>query len=380
LISLAVLSAIVAVPAPSPAIHELVTSTGSSYHFAVVMSIPPEMDDVRGALQEAVRLLPDGTALHRRRSIADLTSGRGVQAWTTTDQVVIRATLDSNSLTDAVTLAYGLIYRPQLEPRDAAEFSPGWYTPLWQRLTRRAPTANETRDAWHYLVRNGKIHVVFSGPFATGQAQAIWSGLTDSEPPNTARVDRPRPDGFPRFPAVNAAWLDAPPTANPSIAAVTAMLLGQGKSSVLFRVARQELGLSYRQEAFLWPTAGGWQPRVYLTSADPLPIAKLEQLKERMLAEVSIWNESDLQHAKQMLVASISGEGVWSPWMIGPSGGAFNTPEDRTILEAFCRAYDSKFDANAMVALVNAADLDAVQSAAKAWLAHDWQVITANPR
>jgi hypothetical protein len=155
------------------------------------------------------------------------------------------------------------------------------------------------------------------------------------------------------------------------------MLLGQGKSSVLFRVAREELGLSYRQEAFLWPTAGGWQPRVYLTSADPLPIAKLEQLKERMLAEVSTWNESDLQHAKQMLVASITGEGVWSPWMIGPSGGAFNTPEDRTILEAFCRAYDSKFDANAMVALVNAADLDAVQSAAKAWLSHDWQVITA---
>ena len=368
------------IAANSPSIHELVTPTDSSFHFAVVMSIPPEMEDVRGALQEAVRLVPDGTALHRRRAIADLTNGRGVQAWTTTDQVVIRATLDSNSLTDAVTLAYGLLFQPRLEQRDAADYASGWYTPLWQRLTRRPPTASESRDAWRYLVRNGKTHIVFSGPFASGQAQSVWTSLMVAEPPSNARVDRPRPDGFPRYAPVNAAWLDAAVSTNIPVSAIAAMLLGQGKSSSLFRIAREEMGLSYRQEAFLWPTAAGWQPRIYLTSADPLPIAKLEQLKERMMADVSGWTEADLQRAKQMLTECILGDGVWSPWLVGPDGGAYNSPEDRTLLEAFSQAYGSRYDADAIAQLVKTASLESVQVVAKSWLNRDWQVITATQR
>ncbi len=379
MISFAILSL---VASKGPQIHELLGSEGSGFQFAAVIAIPPEMDDVCCALQEAVRLLPDGTALHRRRAIADLNNGRGVQAWTTSDQVIIRASLDSGSITDAVTLAYGLIYRPLLEPREEAEFSSGWYTPLWQRLSRRQPSESETRDAWRYLVRNGKIHVVFGGPFAAGQSVSVWQGLMDAEPMTIRPADRPRPDGFPRFPAVNAAWLDggvvAPSDSVPA-AMVSALLLGQGKSSVLYRVAREEMGLSYRQEAFLWPRPAGWQPRIYLTSADPIPVAKLEQLKERMLAEVSGWNASDLNRAQQMLTENLLRNGVWSPWVIGPAGGTYNTAEDRIVLEALSQSNGAAYDANSLVTRAESLTLETVQAAAKSWLGHDWQVITANP-
>jgi len=369
--------------ATAPEIHEVLGPEGSGFQFAAVIAIPPEMDDVRAALQEAVRLFPDGTALHRRRTIAELTSGRGVQAWTTSDQVIFRASLESGSLTDAVTLAYGLIYRPLLEPREKAEFSPGWYTPLWQRLSMRPPSDSETRDAWRYLVRNGKIHIVFGGAFSPGQSLMVWKGLTDAEPPSLRAVDRPRPDGFPRFPAVNAAWLDSgAPISTDSVpaAAISALLLGQGKSSVLYRIAREEMGLCYRQEAFLWPTAGGWQPRIYLTSADPIPVAKLEQLKERMLAEVSSWNAADVNRAQQMLAENLLRNGVWSPWVVGPSGGTYNTAEDRLVLEALSQSHGSAYDATALVNRSQALSLETIQSVAKSWLGHDWQVITANPK
>ncbi len=83
----------------------------------------------------------------------------------------------------------------------------------------------------------------------------------------------------------------------PRLAAMYA--LGGGKSSTAFRVLRQQLGLSYQQDAFLWPSSRGWIPRIIVARRSNQDDEKvLDQMTAALLADIEKWDAATLARAK----------------------------------------------------------------------------------
>lgn len=149
------------------------------------------------------------------------------------------------------------------------------------------------------------------------------------------------------------------------LAAVAA--LGCGKDSSVFRVLREQLLLSYRQEVVLWLTRQGWQPRILLIrraggeGESELP----KKMREALLADVKSWNEDTLQRARAMARASLGRESAFSPFWADASGPAA-APSDLPAVSAVARA--PMLTQEALMAALESADLEQVKQAASTML------------
>jgi hypothetical protein len=362
------IATIAALVAGNVEIDERAVAGMTAASVALVISIPEEMESVRSPLQEAVRLLPDGSAVYTRRSLASLTVNGPVRSWILPDYVGIQFSVPVDLVPSAVTALYGFLYRPNLTPRDQPTGDVDWYAPLWQFQPKRDPAEREVRQAWDYLVKKGRVRISVRGGDTPGAAARTWASLSVSDPASRLPAELPRPDGD-RIPAAaNAIWLDGPETKSPAAAALAAILIGQGKSSELFRVAREAMGISYRQEAFLWPSRNGWTPRIFLTGADPVSRAQAEQLRERLIANASAWTDADLVRAKSCLRESLAGTGVWSPLMAAPGNSLGNGAGDLAILDAVTGLFGAPLDPSVLAVQAQSEDLDAVKRCAREWL------------
>jgi hypothetical protein len=145
--------------------------------------------------------------------------------------------------------------------------------------------------------------------------------------------------------------------------------LGSGKGSSLWQVMRESLGVSYRQEAVLWPTRTGFQGRlVWLQrQGDGLEIAKI--VRSELLAAVDRWEEGDLQRAVQFLEGCLQTGLAAFPLYVSPSHSITDSLAD----QAFLAAYWPKKTGSAWnpVALLSAAkqlDVKELKSEAKTWI------------
>jgi hypothetical protein len=128
------------------------------------------------------------------------------------------------------------------------------------------------------------------------------------------------------------------------------------------------MGISYRQEAFLWPSRNGWTPRIFLTGADPVSRAQAEQLRERLIANASAWTDADLVRAKSCLRESLTGTGVWSPLTAAPGNSLGNGAGDLAILDAVTGLFGAPLDPSVLAVQAQSEDLDAVKRCAREWL------------
>jgi len=340
----------------------------TSASVALVIAIPEELQTARSPLQEAVRLLPDGSAMYTRRSLASLTVNGPVRTWMLPDYVGIQFSVPTDLVPSAITALYGFLYRPNLTSLDPTNAFSDWYAPLWQFQSKRAPINREVRQAWEYLVKKGRVRICVTGTEAPGAAERTWERLAVSDPISAQSPELPRPDSERTPLSANAIWLDGPESKSPASVALAAILIGQGKSSELFREAREAMGLSYRQEAFLWPGRTGWIPRIYLTGADPIARAQAEQLRERLIANASAWTDADLNCAKSCLRESLSGNGVWSPFMVSPGSSLGNNPGDQALLQAVSGLFGEPLDGSALAIRAQSEELESVKRTAREWL------------
>jgi hypothetical protein len=119
---------------------------------------------------------------------------------------------------------------------------------------------------------------------------------------------------------------------------LAAFALGAGKSGTLFRVLRRELGLSYRQEAVLWPTQKGWELRLMMlrTPAEN-DIEVLEKFTAAVSADVEAWNDDSLQRALRLSEAAFTRQVESQVMWLSPSGPMGSTLADRSAWFAYNR-------------------------------------------
>lgn len=114
--------------------------------------------------------------------------------------------------------------------------------------------------------------------------------------------------------------------------------LGNGKGSSLFRIAREKLGWSYRQEAVLSPTESGFLPRLLVVeSQDEVSSHDPEALRKALLEDIVAWTDDDRKRAIGMAEASlVRGAGPSSLYFL-PSRPVTTGWEDRGFLTAYWR-------------------------------------------
>lgn len=131
------------------------------------------------------------------------------------------------------------------------------------------------------------------------------------------------------------------PNLSPTEAAFTTKLLaltalGTGKSASLWRVAREKLGLSYRQEAVLYPTQDGFLPRLLIAHSGKEDLEnKGTQLRQGLIEDIKQWTDEDRQRAIGMAASYLVRGGDMSPLYLMPDRPVSRDLGDQVFLMAY---------------------------------------------
>lgn len=233
---------------------------------------------------------------------------------------------------------------------------------------------NHVSDLASQVFQPGNLFIVASGAVEPGALAAA----VDQQSFGFRRAERRGPVRFDSDPVTETsrdASVDSieifGPVAKPGDPRLPALLaaaaaLGTGKEASVYRVLREQMGLSYQQAAFLWPSAEGWRPRVVVLRRSGQGDSA-EQIRAALLKDVEAWTPAVLQRAKAM-TASAFRFGLPDGPLWGGLDGPLTGLDSGPLAGLTLMMGGSATDAARLEAMALAASLEDVKSAAKGWL------------
>ncbi|MBI1755976.1 MAG: insulinase family protein [Fimbriimonas ginsengisoli] len=229
------------------------------------------------------------------------------------------------------------------------------------------------------LFRSNHLSVAVSGPFRPNEARDAWMRATSDWQDDPVDFSTPEAANLPEqkrhSKAVTTIELrgtefSAADTTVPA-KVLAAFALGVGKQSAVFRVLRERLRLSYRQEAFLWPTAGGFVPRVVFAVKPSEREGDLgAKAADALRKDVASWTETDRQRAFAMAEAVFERGLDLNPMHLSLLGPQANSQDGRTFLAAYWPVkMGSPWNERRFMASLRAVSLETMRSEADASLA-----------
>ncbi|AIE87538.1 insulinase family protein [Fimbriimonas ginsengisoli] len=334
---------------------------------ARIPNLTARQADSLDALVEAIPREVEGYA---RRDILTVTGGDPVRCSAGPDYVRISFHVPPANLREGLSLMEALcrssrLTVPAILPSAKAT---SWVAALRPYERTRNPRPSEVQDLYHALFRPENITLGVGGPVKEGEAEENWSGRMDKW--ITPRLPEPsKYEALPKPLAKNPGGVSTIELTGPTFGAGDAAIstrilaliaLGSGKGASLFRVARRQLGMSYRQEALLYPVPDGWQSRILLeTSATDGLDKQAEALRAALVEDVKGWTDADLKRARGMAEAVFLRGVDFSPFAFGPAGTFDDTLEGRTFLRTYWRLKTGEpWDAKALVKTMQVVTLD----------------------
>lgn len=122
------------------------------------------------------------------------------------------------------------------------------------------------------------------------------------------------------------------PTTNAAAEILAGFALGVGKGSSCFRIVREQLALTYRQDTVFYPTDQGW--REYLVFGGGKPLSS-DVIKDSLLKDIDKYDAKTLVRAKAMATSALIRGSVLSPFMIGPGNGYYGSESDRVAWHSY---------------------------------------------
>jgi len=251
-----------------------------------------------------------------------------------------------------------------------------WTCALRPFVPSHPPRVDDTKELYERLFRPENLTIGVGGPIMPGKAQADWANrMSEWQVPRLLPAAKNEPD--PKWLTSNIGGLSTLELAGPVFPAhdptlatkvLSLFALGSGKGASLFRIARQKLVYSYRQEALLYPVTDGWQSRLILVMkpVGDLP-AKAETLRGALADDINAWSDKDLERALGMADAVLARGVEFSPFAFGPFGSMESSLEGRTFLDTYWQLKTGQpWDANNLLVQmrqVSLADLKAASLA-----------------
>jgi hypothetical protein len=296
--------------------------------------------------------LINGTEEFTRDKLLYYGSQAGIppQVSVTSDLIQIQVTTPKGGLDVGAQIIEAMLMRPVLKPEDARPIADRlllervepWHLalqpnqPAYRRMAADLPLKLHTT-----AFRPGNISISAGGAVDLEGLKAEFKGrLRDLGEPmarGSLLYDRPSKHPVRHILAVSTLELRGrlihpnSPSVSPDLLAVYA--LGAGKTSSLFRVVREELQLSYKQELILWPSSRGWIPRILIqTTAES---ASVESARKALQADVESWGEADLDRIKAIASAMTQQGSQYSPLWADATGPVSTKLSDRVKLRGW---------------------------------------------
>ena len=221
--------------------------------------------------------------------------------------------------------------------------------PYWRSALDLQPfeppkyTFPEVQELVAAVFRPENVTIGVGGKITPGQANAKWEDVVQSW--KATRL-RPLPQGpgeegsaavrgsLPVIDFRGSEFLASDAAFSARLLALTA--LGTGKSSALFEVSREGLGLSYRQEAVLSPSQGGFIPRLLIATSEKegLP-GQAEKVRNGLVESIGKWTEEDKRRAIGMAESYLVNGGEMSPLYFAPGRPISRSLSDQVFMRAY---------------------------------------------
>ncbi|HTQ11635.1 MAG TPA: insulinase family protein [Fimbriimonadaceae bacterium] len=199
-------------------------------------------------------------------------------------------------------------------------------------------------DMYHRICRPENVWLCVGGPIDARDAENAWSAVladwTVTKPPRLPANPTPLGEAsdVPGRETMVELRGSSFPGNDPAMPTKLLALigLGCGKGAAMFQTLRETEGWSYRQEAFLWPTPEGFEPRLIMASGDktaPDDLAK--GMRDQLILAVKNWDASDLARAEGMAQGIFERGFAMSPLYFNSSWPISGSLEDETFLAGY---------------------------------------------
>lgn len=320
--------------------------------FVVVQAFvkaPASTERVAASWQVLGRVLLMGTEGYTGSTIREYGSQAGIppQIITMPDYMRIQFVLPKEGLSLAGDLLFSIMTRPAFREQDIskviadlqAEEQQSW-TPALEGVEYHYDQIRkgDVERVWKLAMRPENLTFIVGGNIVAGTG--INELTTRFEKWSRDRSARSIVGDRVAMPAITVAGSTSvfllqgkvmkPDTSMSAAKLLSIFALGVGKDATMFRVLREDLGLSYFQGAVLWPSSEGWIPKFLMVrKSEPDEGKYAVQMKEAMLADIENWDRGTLQRAMAMATAAFTRPMETSPIWLDSRGAMSQTLIDR---------------------------------------------------
>lgn len=341
----------IALLALAAVVYENIEPAATETSIQALIRLPPMDATDTNALEIMADVLPQEIEGYSRRDVLNVTAGVPPRCIVEPDHLRFVLSVPPENVKPGLSLLDALLRKSRMsDVRIREAIQQRNRTSYWGAALRPAELqliqvrGQDVLDLYQRIQRPDDIVLAVGGKVVPHQAQEEW----EKKLPGWGRP-KPWPSNPYRAPVTlrtkNPGGVTTLDLAAPSFGARDAALstrvlaligLGTGKGSSLFRVARQKLGYSYRQEAVLSPTPEGFEPRLILAMRPTDDeAAKAETLHTALLEDVKAWTEADRLRALGMADAVFLRATEWNPLSLLRQGPVPDDLEGRTFLRAY---------------------------------------------
>ena len=347
-----------------PSITEYLNTSKDTVAIEAIVKLPPLNPAQRYVLSQAMSVAVQMTPEYGNREVLRLlkTSTR-FRLYQAADHLRIGLTVDAGDYGPGLSLLHSVLTEPTfladtIKARKSTLINP-WYPAYRGFESQETPLERETIIAlWRGIMRPKNISVAISGRFAARDAAEKWNRMKSGwvfDAPNQLPLTYPLlAKDVPNSPPLLV--FDSKPIMITRSLLATHLLaanaLGVGKESAQWLVAREGLHLSYRQEAFLIPTAAGWRFRMAFGVDDAgVQHEVIADLRTKLRAKCEALTQADLDHAVGLGQGYLVNQMPTLPMILGIGEMLSNDANDRLYLRHYWTTMYG-FDWNAETLLV----------------------------
>lgn len=366
-------------------IVEVVEPNADSIVLQAVAELPELGEREMAQARILADVLPEGTEDYSAATIRRFSSlaGKRLTCTAMPDHIGIKLTVPRGQLATGVSLLDSIIRRASL-PEEAiaaslrhvpSQFRSYWWEALnpWKPEFSRI-TREQVMTLYYRAFQPDRLAIAVGGAISPGEAIVAWGkrfeGWKGPRLP-TYRASPPAKAQITRLRNVTTIDIAGPPfSGNEAMVPqrlLAAIALGSGKGSTAFRIWRDSMGLSYRQEAVVWPDPKGFRLRLI---AAMLPISQPDQLTARMRTsigeDIAKWNFETLERANGMAEGILLHGAPVSPLYLSSEHPIGDSLDDRTFMAAYwLMKTGTNFDARRILTSMRAASLEDIQKVAR---------------
>lgn len=332
--------------------------------------------------------LLEGTQEYTKLQLLTYGSQAGIAPRVTVlpDHMRIEFAMPKGGLDVAVGLLESMLRRPSLPAEEVVSIASEMARrrkSVWQEALDpyspdySAVKPGDVRELARRAIQPDRVIISIAGAFPVGEGvKQIQSAFSDWKPTkaSTPRSDKTLLPLLARKSEVTTVEWRAPAVA-PSDGSYAATILavfalGVGKEGAMTRILRTANSWSYRQEAVLWPTGKGWQPRFIVAMKLPEEDVEVgERVRKALLEDIATWTEDHRVRALAMAEAALTRRLEVSPFWGGPAGPVALDVADRAFWTGYGALIGSPgFGPSETLEAVRTISLDDLKARAKALL------------